>query len=108
MAEVSDVAILKRLRASETWLQRLATSLAIPMSAPASRFRLCAVNATVISEPGSTGTDWRLHYMLEMPSLTCTHFELTDVKGDESLSRFPVRDGDLLIAAGRLNLRSSA
>lgn len=50
------------------------------------------------SEPGSTGTDWRLHYMLEMPSLTCMHFELTDAGGGESFSRFPVRDGDLLIA----------
>ena len=98
IAEVSDVAILKRLRASEAWLQHLATSLASPMTPPASRFRLCAVDATVISEPGSTGTDWRLHYMLEIPSLTCTHFELTDVRGGESLSRFPVRDGDLLIA----------
>lgn len=98
IAEVSDVAILKRLRASETWLQYLATSLALPMPHPASRFRLCAVDATVISEPGSTGTDWRLHYMLEMPSLTCTHFELTDIKGGESFSRFPVRDGDLFIA----------
>jgi hypothetical protein len=98
IAEVSDVAILKRLRSSEAWLQYLATSLAAPMSLPASRFRLCAVDATVISEPGSTGTDWRLHYMLEMPSLTCMHFELTDVKGGESFSRFPVRDGDLLVA----------
>jgi hypothetical protein len=98
IAEVSDVAILKRLRASEAWLQQLAASLTAPVSPPASRFRLCAVDATVISEPGSTGTDWRLHYMLEIPSLTCTHFELTDVKGGERLSRFPVRDGDLFVA----------
>ncbi len=97
MAEVSDVAILKRLRTSEGWLQYLATSLAAPKDMPASRFRLCAVDATVITEPGSTGTDWRLHYMLEMPSLTCRHFELTDVRGGESFSRFPVQANDLLV-----------
>lgn len=97
IAEASDVAILKRLRASEDWLHYLATSFVVPKEVPTSRFRLCAVDATVISEPGSTGTDWRLHYMLEMPSLTCRHFELTDVHGGESLSRFPVQTGDLLV-----------
>ena len=97
IAEASDVAILKRLRASEEWLHYLATSLTAFKGAPTSRFRLCAVDATVITEPGSTGTDWRLHYMLEMPSLTCRHFELTDVHGGESFSRFPVQEGDLLV-----------
>ncbi len=97
IAKASDVAILKRLRASEDWLHYLASSLAVFKNAPPSRFRLCAVDATVISEPGSTGTDWRLHYMLEMPSLTCRHFELTDVRGGESFSRFPVQAGDLLV-----------
>lgn len=97
IAEASDVAILKRLRASEDWLHHLATSLVALKESPSSRFRLCAVDATVISEPGSTGTDWRLHYMLEMPSLTCRHFELTDVHGGEKFSRFPVQSGDLLV-----------
>ena len=97
IAEVSDVAILKRLRTSEDWLHYLATSLIAFKGEPTSRFRLCAVDATVITEPGSTGTDWRLHYMLEMPSLTCRHFELTDVRGGESFSRFPIQAGDLLV-----------
>lgn len=97
IAVASDVAILKRLRASEEWLHYLATSLLSTKDAPSSRFRLCAVDATVISEPGSTGTDWRLHYMLEMPSLTCRHFELTDVHGGERFSRFPIQAGDLLV-----------
>lgn len=97
IAEASDVAILKRLRASEDWLHYLATSLTAFKDSPTSRFRLCAVDATVITEPGSTGTDWRLHYMLEMPSLTCRHFELTDVHGGEKFSRFPVQSGDLLV-----------
>jgi hypothetical protein len=104
LADVSDVAILKRLRASEAWLHHLAAALAAPRSFEPSvrelfgRFRLCAVDATAISEPGSTGTDWRLHYMLELPTLACGHFELTDVHGGESLTRFPVRPGDLFLA----------
>ncbi len=97
IADVSDVAILKRLRASEDWLQYLAASLTAPNDIPTSRFRVCAVDATVITEPGSSGTDWRLHYMLEMPSLACRHFELTDVSGGENFSRFPIQAGDLLV-----------
>lgn len=104
LARVSDVAVLKRLRAAENWLHHLASSLAesgMPselMRKKYGQFRLCAVDATAISEPGSTGTDWRLHYMLELPTLACGHFELTDVHAGESLTRFPVRQGDLFLA----------
>ena len=104
LADVSDVAILKRLRASEAWLHHLSAALAASKGLDASggeafgRFRVCAVDATVVCEPGGTGTDWRLHYMLELPTLACGHFELTDVHGGESLTRFPVRPGDLFLA----------
>jgi len=104
LADVSDVAVLKRLRAAEVWLHHLASNLAsarMPcslMRKKYGRFRLCAVDATAISEPGSTGTDWRLHYMLELPDLSCGHFELTDVHVGESFARFPVRKGDLFLA----------
>jgi hypothetical protein len=64
----------------------------------AGRFRLCAVDATTVSEPGSTGTDWRLHYLLDLPTLSCRHFELTDVHGGESLTRFSAAPGDLFLA----------
>jgi len=102
VASVSDVAILKRLRKSEEWLQTLCQKMcqehlvAIPFSAGG--FRLIAVDATSVSEPGSTGTNWKLHYALEMPSLTCAHFELTDQTGAEKLERFPLRQGDLVLA----------
>jgi hypothetical protein len=104
LADVSDVAVLKRLQASEAWLHHLAAALAAPKLAEPSvrevfgRFRLCAVDATAICEPGSTGTDWRLHYMLELPTLACGHFELTDVHVGESLTHFPVRVGDMFLA----------
>lgn len=97
LADVSDVAILKRLRASEAWLHYLAASLTTIPSGFSHRFHLCMVDATVISEPGSTGTDWRLHYMLDASSLNCLHFELTDVHTGESFRRFPVQPNDLLV-----------
>jgi hypothetical protein len=56
-----------------------------------------AVDATAISEPGSTGTDWRIHYAIDLASLQCDFFQLSDVKGGETWRRFPVTKGDILL-----------
>jgi len=102
VASVSDVALLKRLRKSESWLHDLCRGLCeaapMPIVRLSKRWRLTAVDATHISEPGSTGTNWRLHYALDLPSLACTHFELTGPSGAESFERFPLRRGDLVLA----------
>lgn len=102
LAEVSDVAIWKRLQASEEWLRWMALELASGYRTGAvpdgrGRLRLRVVDATTVSEPGSTGSDWRLHYALEMKTLRCDFFELTDVHGGESYTRVPVRAGDLMM-----------
>ena len=60
--------------------------------------RIRIVDATSVQEPGSTGTSWRLHYALSLKTLQCDHFEVTDVHGAESLRRFPINEGDLILA----------
>ena len=55
------------------------------------------VDATHIREPGSTGTDWRLHYVLQLPSLECDFFEVTDHSEGETYKRLPVLPGDLIL-----------
>lgn len=103
LVEISDVALLKRLRASGTWLQRLASQLAaetwfrLPWPLLDQGYRLRAVDASNLQEPGATGTDWRLHYSLALPALCCDHLELTDAHGGESLTRFRVAPKDLLL-----------
>jgi hypothetical protein len=64
-----------------------------------------ALDATDIQEPGSSGTNWRLHYSLRLPELCCDFFELTDVHGGESLRRLPVAAGDLVLVARGYNDR---
>jgi len=96
---VSAVAIFKRLQASEEWLRWLAEQ-------ERSEKRVCmesqgrpvrAVDATTVSEPGSTGTDWRVHYAVNLTNLQCDFFELTDVQGGETLRRVPIHHGDIVL-----------
>lgn len=96
---VSAVAVFKRLRAAEHWLRWLAEGLwrcRQPM-VPTTEYRLRAVDATTVQESGSTGTDWRVHYALDLVNLQCDFFEVTDARGGETFRRIPVRSGDLIL-----------
>jgi hypothetical protein len=104
-AEVSDVAVLKRLRNAERWLQWLCVSLVeesgweVPLESRGWNVR--AVDGTLVKEPGPKGGLWRIHYSLQIPSLYCDHMELTATRGvgtGEKLSRFPAQAGDLILA----------
>ena len=64
---------------------------------PATGRRLRAVDATVVSEPGSTGTNWRLHYSINLTNQQCDFFEITDVKGGETIRRVPIEAGDIVV-----------
>ncbi len=100
LGDLSAVALHKRLRASEEWLRWLAEQVRPRAHAAVPKLgrRVVAVDATTVSEPGSTGTDWRLHYAVNVSDLQCVFFELTDGRGGESWRRFPVRRGDILLA----------
>jgi hypothetical protein len=97
--ELSAVALFKRLRASEEWLRWLAEQQRgrQPLAVESEGRPVRLVDATTVSEPGSTGTDWRVHYVVNLANLQCDFFELTDVKGGETLRRVPVRPGDIML-----------
>lgn len=105
LATISDVALLKRLRAAEPWLRGLCqelTSRSVDNVAGFSKQfgdrRLRVIDATTVQEPGASGTSWRLHFSLCLPSLSCDFFELTDARGAETCGRFPAQRGDILLA----------
>lgn len=101
VAKVSDVALLKRLRAAAPWLgEILGAKLAERASSDSlSGLDLQArvVDATTITAPGSKGTDWRVHMGLDLRKMAIDHLEVTDPKGGETLSRFQVRPQELII-----------
>lgn len=104
LADISDVAMLKRLRKSKDWLYALCVSLfkerGLPVGVPdARRFRL--FDATIVQEPGKTGSLWRIHYSVEVPSLNCDFFKITETEGEhtgEDFTQFPISRGDYIIA----------
>jgi len=102
LAEVSDVALLKRLRAAGEWWRLLAMSLLEEQGfAGGERDRVRVVDASVIREPGPTGSQWRLHYSLRLPSLSCDFLELTAATGagnGERLDRFDFQAGEIVLA----------
>jgi hypothetical protein len=104
LADLSDVAVLKRLRKSKDWLQALCRRFLEEQAALRPRVHHLAlrlVDATLIQEPGPTGSAWRIHYSLRWPQLTCDHFELTAAQGQgsgESLTHFRVQAGEHLLA----------
>lgn len=103
IADISDVALLKRLRSSEPWLRFLTSSLteinqAEVVKKCSGQRQIRVVDATTVEEQGGTGTDWRVHYTLRLPELSCDFFELTDAEGGETYRRIPVQRGDLLLA----------
>jgi hypothetical protein len=100
IAEMSQVALLKRIRTSGAWLAWLGAGLCQGLrEAPRlpNGLRPRAIDSTTVQGPASKGTEWRVHYSLDLVSLQCDWFELTDAHGAELLERTPARAGDVLI-----------
>jgi len=55
------------------------------------------VDATVITGPGSIGTDWRLHIMFDPVQGMFRSVEITDAKGGESYTRYEVQPGEIVM-----------
>jgi hypothetical protein len=106
IANVSDVAVMARLKQSGDWFRWMNISLLESLHLRASEHvfgtkrRVRLVDATMISEPGPTGSSWRLNYAIELPSLHCDEFIVTEPRGanqGESFLRFAIEAGDLMI-----------
>jgi hypothetical protein len=102
IAELSDVAVLKRLRGCAGWLEEVAGGLLAGRVSPTSRCGSGRVvrlyDATTVSQPGSERATWRLHATYD-PRLGRLHaFELTDERGGETLRRARVSAGEIWVA----------
>lgn len=106
LADVSDVAIMDRLRQTEEWFRWMNSELMArwivrqPSTVFGDRWNVCVVDGTEVTEPGPTGSSWRIHYAINLPSLRCSSVEVTESRGTgngETFVRFPVSPGDLFL-----------
>lgn len=103
LTEVSDVALMKRLKKSAEWLKSMCHELMkenhIDLSVANEDIRL--FDATVVTEKGKTGSQWRIHYSMNIPALSCDYFKMTATKGKgsaESFKQYVINEGDYIMA----------
>ena len=102
LAQVSDVALLKRLKSCEQWFEWLAQQMRASLQPrerglpdallpPLGTRRLRVVDGSIVSEPGPTGSHWWLHYAIGLPGLECQEVHLKPRDDGETLKRFSAR-----------------
>ncbi len=104
LIELSDVAIMNRLRLSADWFRWMneeimkAWVIRQATTVFGSRWNVRLVDGTYIKEPGPTGSSWRINYSINLPSLACDDLVISAARGKgESFLRFAVNAGDLFI-----------
>jgi IS4 transposase len=55
------------------------------------------VDASTVCAPGNTGTDWRIHLGFDLAAFRISDVKLTDVRGGETLKRYSVSPGDVVV-----------
>ena len=104
VAKLADVGLLKRINKSGEWLRWMSerriqeTPVSAMKCSALTGGRLLAVDGSVVREPGAITSVWRLHYTMDIDTLSCQEMQVTSTRVGESLTRFAVRQGDVIIA----------
>jgi Transposase DDE domain len=103
LAELKDPSLIDRLCNAAPWLGDIVAALLAQQQAtlPAKRwagYRLRALDATAICQPGADRTSWRLHVGYDLASRQVDHVELTDGRGGEHLQRLTYQPGEIVLA----------
>jgi hypothetical protein len=96
---LSAVALRKRLRGCLPWLGLLIGGLLLQQRHhdPPQTVHVRLIDASVITAPGSSGTDWRLHLDLDLQRGRLDGIEVTDAHGGETLMRHQTGSGCISI-----------
>jgi hypothetical protein len=100
IGNLSDVAILKRLRNCAAWFEHLVYHCLEGRQEELrqlGQIRLRLQDATVINAPGSTQPEWRLHLKLDVGQGRVMGAEITDAHGGESFARLPMEADEIVV-----------
>lgn len=103
LVDISNVALLYRLRQCGDWLAMLVGQALAGAAPKASHGRLIRIiDASTVPKKGPNARKknelWRIHSAFDLPDERFGHFELTDQQAGETLDRIPVVKGEIRIA----------
>ena len=104
IGNISDTALIKRFIQCKDWIKWLLSEMLpneiIHYKKPEDLepYRIIAVDASDIVQKGAVKKTWHLHYGVDLFSLTCNQFKLTEQSTGESLKNFEIKEKDLIIA----------
>jgi hypothetical protein len=103
LVDISNVALLYRLRQCGDWLALLVGQALAAAAPKASHGRIIRIiDATTVPKkgPGARKKNqlWRIHSAFDLPQERFGHFELTDQGAGETLDRIPVSAGEIRLA----------
>jgi hypothetical protein len=103
LVDISNVALLYRLRQCGNWLAMLVGHALAGAAPKASHGRLIRIiDATAVPKKGPNARKqnelWRIHSAFDLPDERFGHFEVTDQRAGETLDRIPVVKGEIRIA----------
>jgi hypothetical protein len=92
---------MERLCKAAPWLGDIVAALITQQTTlPTKRwagYRLRAIDATAICQPGADRTTWRLHVGYDLASGQVDQIALTDGRGAENLQRLTYRPGEIVL-----------
>lgn len=96
---LTDEALGYRFARAAPFVQQIAMTIlgARLHEKPVAGVALRLLDATVLSEPGSTGTDWRAHVTYDPVRADIVGVEVTDAHGGEHVRRAATMPGDLVM-----------
>jgi hypothetical protein len=105
LAELKDPSLLGRLCNAAPWLGDIVAALLVQQQVTlASKrwagYRLRALDATTICQPGADRTSWRLHVGYDLATRQVDQIELTDGRGGENLQRLTYQRGEIVLGDG--------
>jgi hypothetical protein len=101
LACLSEPSLMERLCKAAPWLGVIVAGLISQQATvPAKRwagYRLRALDATAICQPGADRTSWRVHVGYDLASGQVDQIALTDGRGAENLQRLTYQPGEIVL-----------
>ena len=102
--KMSGVAFRKRFAKSSRWFQWITKNIKpgdmchYQKPGILKEYNVTAIDASDVYTKGAVKQAWHLHYALDLFSLNCQQYKITDEKTGETLKNFEIRKKDLIIA----------